>query len=650
MASCDLVRVIRQQVDATGSVAATHVEQLLALVERLEGERQREHDAVLQAQLERNTYRALIAAHDALITTHTEVAKEYAQTEAALQATEARFQAVFDGAAIGIVLVDGMGRIIESNPAFLSMLGYHGNELRGMVFTAITHPDDVQTDLSLARELFARQRDAYQIEKRYVRKDGQIMWGRLTVSLIRRAHAEPQLGVGMVEDITVRKQMEDGLRFLADVSKLLASSLDYPTTLQRVARLAVPFLADACIVDLINTDRQVQRLALAHRDPAKEHVLQTLHDRYPLAEHRPDPLMQVLETGQPLLIAEVSDTLLAAVALDAEQRASLQAFGFTSAIIVPLRARERLLGSMLLISDESGRRYGELDLTLASELATHVAFAVDNARLYTEAQQALEARDEFLAFAVHELRTPVVAFRSATERLQHWARHEPTDHEREQRMVDGLAASALHLDRVIAMLGDLAQIQIGHVHLDPQPLDLGQVTQQVVAELEPALSQHPLDVSLPAEPVLLLGDEVQIARVIHNLLENAMKYSPQGGPIWLQLEQGTDQVVLTITDQGIGIPEADQPQVFNRFYRASNTHAANTSGLGIGLYLVNEVVTRHGGTVEVCSTAGEGSTFTIRFPLTDTAATLPDQQARGDGGQTGPAHADGAEHTPKAAP
>jgi signal transduction histidine kinase len=217
-------------------------------------------------------------------------------------------------------------------------------------------------------------------------------------------------------------------------------------------------------------------------------------------------------------------------------------------------------------------------------------------------------------------------------------------------MVDGLAASALHLDRVIAMLGDLAQIQIGHVHLDPQPLDLGQVTQQVVAELEPALSQHPLDVSLPAEPVLLLGDEVQIARVIHNLLENAMKYSPQGGPIWLQLEQGTDQVVLTITDQGIGIPEADQPQVFNRFYRASNTHAANTSGLGIGLYLVNEVVTRHGGTVEVCSTAGEGSTFTIRFPLTGTAATLPDQQARGDDEQTGPAHADGAEHTPKAAP
>jgi signal transduction histidine kinase len=195
------------------------------------------------------------------------------------------------------------------------------------------------------------------------------------------------------------------------------------------------------------------------------------------------------------------------------------------------------------------------------------------------------------------------------------------------------------------MLGELAQIQTGHFRLDPQPLDLGQVTQQVVAELAPALRHHILHVNLPAEPVIILGDVVRLERVIHNLLENAIKYSLQGGPICLQLEQGTDQAVLAITDRGIGIPEADQPQLFTRFYRASNAHAANISGMGIGLYLVKEVVTRHGGTVEVCSTMGQGSTFTIRLPLTGTEAALADQQPHGAGGQTGPSHFDRAEHT-----
>lgn len=625
MTSRDLVRAIRQQMSETGSVDPQDIEQLLALVDRLENERQREHEAVIQAQLERNTYRALIAAHDALITTHAQAAKEHAQTEAALQATEGRFRAVFDGAAIGIVLVDTMGRIIESNPAFQSMLGYSGEELRGKVFTEITHPDDAQPDVALARELFAGQRDSYQIEKRYIRKDGQVIWGRLTVSAIRSSIEESQFGIGMIEDITTRKHMDEWLQCLAHASKLLSSSLDYQTTLQRVARLAVPFLADACIVDLLNTDRQFQRLALAHRDPGREQVLQMLHDRYPLSEYRPYPLMKVLETGRPLLISDVSDSVFAGVAVDAEHRARLQEFGFTSAMIVPLRARERLLGSMIFITDVSGRHYAPLDLTFADELATQVAFAVDNARLYTEAQQALAARDEFLAFAAHELRTPVVAFRSATERLQHWATHEQANQKLEQRVIDLLAASAIQLDRLIAMLGELAQIQTGHFSLDTQPLDLRQLTQQVVAELEPALQRHTLHVKMPADPVMIVGDMVRLNRVIHNLLENAIKYSPQGGPICVRLEHEQEQAVLAITDQGIGIPEADQPQLFKRFYRASNTHAHNIGGLGIGLYLVKEIVTRHGGTVEVCSTAGRGSTFTIRLPLVGKQAALEDK-------------------------
>jgi PAS domain S-box-containing protein len=610
-----IVETVRQQLSESKSPSCEQVEHLLRVIDSLESERNRERELVIQARLDQNTYRALIAAHQALAASHVRDSAEHHQTEEALQASEERFRTIFAGAAIGITLADLTGRIMESNPAFQQLLGYGGDELRGMHFSELTHPDDVQGDLCLAKQLMAGQRDQYQIEKRYIRKDGQVVWACLTMSLIRNTAGEPRFAIGMIEDITMRKRMEEGLRFLAQASKLLASSLDYETTLQHVVRLAVPFLADGFFVDLFETELSLRRLVLAHRDPSKEKTLRKLQTRYSMDVHQINPVLKVVQTGRSELIPNVPDALLEDVSQDGEHLKSLRALGFASAMIVPLRARERMLGTIIFVTEDIGHRYGSTDLALAEELATHIAFAMDNALLYQQVQQALQARDEFLAIAAHELKAPLVPLHGATDLLQSYLTPELPGREREQRALRVLTEATGRLDVLIDTLSELARILSGRFKLEYQLLDLRILVEQIVAEVELTLERHTLHLQKPADAVIIRGDAVRLERVIHNLLQNAIKYSPKGGPILVRLDHQSDQAVLSVTDKGIGIPDADQPHLFERFYRASNVDPIQLTGFGIGLYLVKEIITRHGGTIEVCSREGIGSTFKVWLPL-----------------------------------
>ena len=200
------------------------------------------------------------------------------------------------------------------------------------------------------------------------------------------------------------------------------------------------------------------------------------------------------------------------------------------------------------------------------------------------------------------------------EQAQRRTAKEGTATERDHRALGVIAKQARRLTQMIDDLLDVSRLESGQLTIVREPLDLCTVARRVVEQLQPTLAQHTITLHTTEATALVAGDVARLEQVLQNLLGNALKYSPQGGPIIVQVEQGDTDVQLTVIDRGIGIPAEALPNLFHRFYRAGNVHAQHIRGSGIGLYVVNEIVKLHGGRVEAQSAEGQGSTFTISLP------------------------------------
>jgi len=330
---------------------------------------------------------------------------ERKQAEEELRESEERFRGTFEQATVGIAHVGTNGHWLRVNRRLCDIVGYEKEELLGLTFQDITHPDDLEADLEGARRLLAGEIETYSREKRYFRKDGSVVWIYLTVSLVRSPLGEPRYFISVTEDITERKRVEEAQRFLAEAGESLSSSLDYRTTLARVARLAVPHLADWCVVDILKEeDGSLERLAVTHQDPEKVALVHELQERYPPDLDAPRGVGQVSRTGRSELVPEIPESLLEEAARDAGHHEILRGLGLKSYMIVPLVARGRTLGAISLVSAESGRRYGDAELELAEELARRAALAVDNARLYRgRVQVARTLQEGLLPFHLPEV-------------------------------------------------------------------------------------------------------------------------------------------------------------------------------------------------------------------------------------------------------
>jgi PAS domain S-box-containing protein len=740
-------------------LSAEQASDLLQIIDTLEMQRQRERELVLQAELDTNAYRALVAAHDALVTTHLAHVTRRAQTEEALHASEERFQMLVEGVEdYALFLLDPQGRVVSWNTGAERILGYGAHEIVGRDYAAFFHPEAIARgeparQLEVARgagrsegegirvrsdksefwacvvmtalydergqlrgfanvlrdvterkraeqalresearfrvlfehspdsvlvidphdpggewtivdcnevacrmngytraELIghpldtlhpqrgnAQERAAYlerlrregtiHLEAIHCRKDGTFFPVDISSSLIELDGRELVLGID--RDITERKRVEEAQRIMAEWSALLQSSLDYRATLQRITRQAVTHLADSCAVTMIEADGSSVFVASDHRDPATDELARKIRERFPFDPNDPHGMAQVLHTGKPLLIEEISDERLQRLAREAAHLEMLRAMDFTSAIVVPLVARGQTLGVLALVSTTSGRRYDERDLKLAEELANRAALAVDNARLYQDAHQALGARDEFLAVAAHELKAPLTTLFGSIRLLQQWIGRDPQTGDRSAQVFALAESAAQHLEKLIDSLLDFARIQSGQLDIDLQPVDLCGLARLVVEQTQPAPNQT-LRLSTSAETLIVDGDEMRLELVLHNLLQNAIKYSPGGGTLSVRVTREADQACLEVSDQGIGIPATALGHLFQRFYRASNANQATTGGTGIGLYLVREIVTRHGGEVEARSVEGAGSAFIVRLPLRQNRLSTRERRIRAE--------------------
>ncbi|HWQ13648.1 MAG TPA: CHASE domain-containing protein [Roseiflexaceae bacterium] len=256
-------------------------------------------------------------------------------------------------------------------------------------------------------------------------------------------------------------------------------------------------------------------------------------------------------------------------------------------------------------------------ILLPGILVSGVLFLVARAQVRARdaAEAAVRVRDEFLSVAAHELKTPLTALLGNAQLLLRRAAREGGVSERDQRALRVIVEQGQRLNKLVTTLLDHSRIQSGRLTIERAPLDLGELLRRIVDETRPMLAHHTLALDLPAEPLVISGDELRLTQVVHNLIDNAIKYSPEGGPVAVSLRRCDDQAEIQVTDRGMGIPADALANLFQQFYRAPNIDPRSISGMGIGLYVIREIVAQHGGAVDVASVEGEGSTFSVRLPL-----------------------------------
>lgn len=296
------------------------------------------------------------------------------------------------------------------------------------------------------------------------------------------------------------------------------------------------------------------------------------------------------------------------------------------AVPVILRSGE-ILGGLFFGHSQPGMFTARAE-RIAVGLAAQTAIAMDNARLYQQAQQAIRTRDEFLSLAAHELKTPITSILGYVQVLQRRVKQEGLASERNERALHTVVQQAKRLNQLITSLFDLSRLQIGQLAIEQTAVDLRELVQRIVDEMQPTIERHTLTFQasrFEATPIVL-GDPLRLEQVVQNLLHNAVKYSPDGGVIDIRVTVGGEDgqhpqhVCIEITDGGIGIPAEALPHLFRRFFRAKNVEQTQISGVGVGLYVAKEIVTLHGGRIDVESTEGVGSTFHVCLPLENAPA------------------------------
>ncbi|MCL1467673.1 PAS domain S-box protein [Argonema galeatum] len=472
-------------------------------------------------------------------------------------------------------------------------------------------------------------------------KEGAIESALIVIRDITELKQAEEERAQLIREQAARVLAEDQQRrfaFLAQASMVLASSLDYETTLAELARLSVPYLADWCIVYIIKEDGAIDRLAVAHRDPTKEKLLLQLQSNSGLDSDRSHPVVEVLRTGKPAFYPEIPDVILQESAIDPEQLQLFKALKPRSAAIVPLVTQGRILGALGFAFGESGRHYTSEDLTLAEELATRAALAVDNSRTHLEAQEANRLKDEFLAILSHELRTPLHAILGWVSLL----RAGKVNATMTERALETIERNARLQTQMVSDLLDVSRIIRGKLQLDLCPIDPIPVIMAALDTVRPTAEAKGIELNYDLDPVgQIAGDSDRLQQIVWNLLCNAIKFTPKGGRVEIRLELGNGEwgmgnekelpipnAQITVSDTGKGISPKFMPFVFDRFRQenTSNKQNANSTltrsqtGLGLGLAIVRNLVELHGGTVIAYSLGeGQGATFTVNLPLLEKA-------------------------------
>jgi signal transduction histidine kinase/DNA-binding response OmpR family regulator len=427
--------------------------------------------------------------------------------------------------------------------------------------------------------------------------------------LVKR-QAEQQ--VAIAREQAARAAAEAATRrsaFLADASRQLAASLDYDETIAHAVRLPIPTLAEICVLQMAGAPRRPERPRAAALYFELEAALARA-PAYPLGPILEACSTRVMHNGRTECLAQ-SDLGSARPEFNPVQASSTPPL--TAALVLPLVARGKVLGTLALARSREGSTYLPLDVLLAEDLASRIAIAIDNANLFHKIQEGDRRKDEFLATLSHELRNPLAAISNALQCME-MAADSPTIVDK-ARLI--LRRQIQHVVRLVEDLLDVSRITRGKIRLRKEIVELQAIVERAIDGVRSLVAdrRQDLSVNLPETRVHVNGDPTRLEQAIGNLLNNAAKYTPPEGRIQLRADVEGEQVAIRIHDTGAGIPAEQLPKIFDLFAQGDRTLDHSQGGLGIGLTLVRSLVTLHGGEVEAASEGpGRGSEFIIRLP------------------------------------
>ncbi|HET9528993.1 MAG TPA: PAS domain S-box protein, partial [Blastocatellia bacterium] len=458
---------------------------------------------------------------------------ERRQSEAALRESERRFRQLAENIREVFWMFDlTKSQILYVSPAYEEVWGRTPESLYATPrsFIDAVHPEDL-TRVLAALERQAEGRETEE-EYRVIRPDGSVRWVRDHAFPIQNETGKVYRVTGIAEDITVRKYIEDNQRFLAEASTLLASSLDYESTLEGLANLPIPPNADYCVLDILEQDGRIRRLVTAHKNSEKAALVKQLV-LYPPDAERQEGVPKVLRTTKPEIVNLASGELLTFVARDSGHLDIINKLGIKSYMIVPMLARDRILGAMSFVITESNHQYGQDDLAFARNLVQRIALAIDNARLYGEAQEANRIKDEFLATVSHELRTPLNAITGWVAMM----RRGSLDNAATDRALQVIERNAKLQTEIVSDILDVSRIVTGKLRIESKPVDLAPVVEAAIDAVRPAAQAKSISLEKRISPGVppVLGDVGRFQQIIWNLLSNGIKFTPRGGRVEISL-------------------------------------------------------------------------------------------------------------------
>jgi len=545
-------------------------------------------------------FAAMVARASAAILQH--VLRERAERVAAqLAESERQLRALADNIPQLAWMADARGVLYWFNAGWYAYTGLTPEETKAGWKLKVHHPEHFERVERLWEHAIASGtpwEDVLALRG----KDGQYRWFLSRAVPIRDAAGNIERWFGTNTDVTAR-------RFLDNASRVLNASLEYRETLEHLARLAVPDLADWCIVDLREQGKLVH-VAIVHVDPAKLELAQQYVRSNEVELERDPGTHEVMRTGRPSMAAEITDDMLVAAAQDAEHLRLLRALGFKSWIGAPLVARGETFGVIHLVMADSARRYTVAELDVAAELGRRAGVAVDNAKLYRNVQEAVRVRDDVLAVVSHDLRNPLSTIDLATTMLMDRHAGDPRDR-KHIGMVRGAAERMVHL---INDLLDMASINVGRFSVKPTVLDAGEVIREALEIHEPLANERGVELRREAsvDGVPLFADRARLIQVFSNLLGNAIKFCKPSDVLTVRAVRDAGHVRVSVADTGPGIALADLPHIFEPYWSGRR---AKTKGTGLGLFITKAIVEAHGGTIGVASEEGKGATFDVVLPV-----------------------------------
>ncbi|HWW63018.1 MAG TPA: ATP-binding protein, partial [Thermoanaerobaculia bacterium] len=411
-------------------------------------------------------------------------------------------------------------------------------------------------------------------------------------------------------------------QILADAGAFFSSNIDPVWVTQAIAERTAEVLGDWAAVILRSSDANELRVAsIYHRDMAALGLAWSYIYRQPLTVGE-GLIGQVVATGYPSLTTNVGS----AADVTSPGTYHPSPMKLASLLILPLRTRREMLGALLIAANDPERAMSDEKLPLAEILAERAALAIENAKLYTEQVEARRKvedlsrlKDEFLSIASHELRTPVTSIKGYTQLAKTLIKE--GELATSEEYLDIALDQIDRMSRLILELLDVSRIETGRLDIRREPIDWSQFVREVVHRHHTAVSDRRFHLQVLDGARTVHGDRDRLEQVLGNLLENAVKYSPDGSEIFVRVEDRSDQVVTSVCDRGIGIPDDELGQVFERFHRGRHVSSTNYGGLGLGLYITKQIIERHGGTIWVDSKEGAGTTFYFSLPTSSVSTT-----------------------------